>query len=52
MSFGPRYESFGYGYLRTVPRFVFYSSPALAVNPNVTFLASTGDAGADRYGAN
>ena len=45
MSFGYPLENNGYGYLE--PELdANYFAPALAANPGVTFLASTGDAGA------
>ena len=46
MSFGADYEFFGYGSLEKQIDQTYFA-PALAANPNVTFLASTGDDGAD-----
>ena len=43
-SFGGALEAGGYGYYEQILDDTYYS-PALAANPNVTFLAATGDAG-------
>ena len=46
MSFGANFEAGGFGYYEQ-DLDATYFAPALAANPNVTFLASTGDDGAD-----
>ncbi len=45
MSFGASLESAGFGYYEQELDAAYFA-PAIAANPNVTFLASTGDSGA------